>query len=71
MIRAGVPVKQAMLISGHKTMSVFMRYDILNEQDIHEAARKMDAYDKVVTNKLQSSEKSSRPKTISAGKSKV
>src|SRR5690349_3122743 len=34
MIRSGVPEKQPMLISGHKTRSMFNRYDIVDERDI-------------------------------------
>jgi integrase len=42
--RAGVDRKRAMDITGHKTESIFNRYDISNEEDLREAGRKMEAY---------------------------
>ena len=41
--RAGVPRKVAMAMVGHKTESVYRRYDIVTDSDLHAAAAKVNA----------------------------
>ena len=42
MIRRGVPQKTARTVSGHKTDAVFSRYNIVSEDDIRDAARRIE-----------------------------
>ncbi len=42
LVRAGVPESVAMKMTGHKTPSVFRRYDIVSGDDLREAAEKLN-----------------------------
>jgi hypothetical protein len=44
MVRSGVPQSVAMKISGHKTESMFRRYDIASEDDLRHAMQSLERY---------------------------
>jgi hypothetical protein len=55
MIRSGVPQSIAMKISGHKTASMFRRYDISSEDDLREAMLRVERYHEATKQKVVSS----------------
>jgi integrase len=42
--RAGIPRSVAMRMVGHKTENIYRRYRIVDEQDLRDAAAKLDAF---------------------------
>ena len=44
LVRAAVPERVAMQLTGHKTRAIFERYNIVSSGDLRDAARRLDTY---------------------------
>ena len=44
LVRAAVPERVAMQLTGHKTRAVFERYNIVSPGDLRAAARRLDSF---------------------------
>jgi integrase len=70
MVRRGVLQSVAMKISGHKTASIFQRYNITDESDLAEASRKIEAGRQMHehTNTDTATVAAAQPETVAARK---
>jgi hypothetical protein len=48
MVRAGVPQSIAKVVSGHRSDSIFQRYDIVNTRDQSEALQRVEDHRRVL-----------------------
>ena len=64
LIRANVPERVAMLLTGHKSRAIFDRYNIIHEQELLDAGDQLVAY---LAQQAQAEPARRRPHTVSPG----
>lgn len=64
LVRSGVPETVAMRISGHRTRSIFQRYNITNEDDLKQAAQKLETHLQEIEHTCQKDSVGTNPGTI-------